>query len=72
VRGTLDSWKEQVAARLCGNPLLLFVVCVAFVGPLLRRLKLEGGLFHVFGATSTGNAGLRHVKHIAEQLPSPD
>lgn len=54
VRGMLESWQAQVAARLRGNPLLLFVVCVAFVGPLLRKLKLEGGLFHVFGATNTG------------------
>ena len=53
-RGTLDEWRQNVAKYCAGNPLLVFAVSVAFVGPLLKMHNLSGAGFHVFGSSRTG------------------
>jgi putative DNA primase/helicase len=52
--GTLEQWKRHVAARRRGNPILLFSLCTAFAGPLLRFADLDSGGFHLFGTSSQG------------------
>lgn len=53
-QGDLDYWRSEVA-RLCANhPVQQFVLCLAFVSPLLKWLGIEGGGFNFFGPTSRG------------------
>ncbi len=51
--GTLEGWKEIVS--LCaGNSRLVFALCAAFAGPLLRVAGIEGGGFSFEGGSSSG------------------
>lgn len=53
VAGTLEGWEEAV--RLCvGNSRLVFALCAAFAGPLLRLAGVEGGGFSFEGGSSSG------------------
>ncbi len=54
--GTLDGWREVVAAPCVGNPLLVLSVSLAFAGPLLEPLGLDGGGVHLRGASSRGKS----------------
>lgn len=54
--GSLDGWKAEVAARARGNPLLMFSLCVALAGPLIRICGAEGGGFHLVGPSSSGKS----------------
>jgi putative DNA primase/helicase len=52
--GTLDGWRDEIAARAVGNPLFLLALSAAFAGPLLKRTNSEGGGLHFVGISSTG------------------
>ena len=54
VRGTLEAWKQRVAAPCVGNSRLLFAVSCAFAGPLMRPAGLDSGGFHLRGDSSCG------------------
>jgi len=54
VRGTLEQWRERVAALCAGNSRLVFAVACAFAGPLLRPAGVESGGFHLRGDSSSG------------------
>lgn len=54
IKGTLDNWKTNVAAKCDHNSRLIFVLGVAFAAPLLPVVGLESGGFHLMGDTSTG------------------
>jgi putative DNA primase/helicase len=56
--GTLAGWRDGIAAKAVGNPLLMLAVSASFVGPLLARCNAEGGGFHVVGDSSTGKTTL--------------
>ena len=56
--GTLDGWQDKFARLAVGNRLLAFAISLAFVGPIMRWLGLEGGGFHFRGASSTGKTSL--------------
>jgi putative DNA primase/helicase len=55
-RGTLESWRDDVAALAVGNSRLMFAICCAFAGPLLEPCGLAGGGFHFVGASSIGKS----------------
>lgn len=57
-KGSLDSWKRDLAALASGNSLLTFAISLAFVGPIMRGLDMEGGGFHFRGSSSTGKTSL--------------
>lgn len=57
-KGSLDGWKRDLAALAPGNSLLTFAISLAFVGPIMRWLDMEGGGFHFRGASSTGKTSL--------------
>ncbi len=59
--GTLEDWKQQVAALCKGNSRLIFGVSVAFASTLLHHLGLEGGGFHLFGTSSDGKTTTLNV-----------
>ena len=51
--GTLEGWRE--IGELCvGNVRLSFALCVAFAGPLLSLVGMEGGGFSFEGGSSSG------------------
>ena len=53
VSGNYETWRAA-AALAQGNPVLLFVICAAFAGPLIGPLDLEGGGFHIVGNSGCG------------------
>jgi len=59
--GTLDGWRETVAAPCAGNPLMVAAVSLAFAGPLLEPLGLDGGGMHLRGASSRGKSTVQRV-----------
>jgi putative DNA primase/helicase len=59
--GTFDGWRNEVAALAVGNSRLIFAISLAFVGPLLKIARIEGGGFHLRGASSTGKSTALHV-----------
>jgi uncharacterized protein (DUF927 family) len=52
--GTLEGWKQEVAALAAGNPLASFCIAAAFAGPLLHPLGESSGGFHLFGRSKAG------------------
>lgn len=54
--GTLDEWREHVAARCVGNSRLVFAVSAAFAGPLLKLADAESGGVHYRGGSSVGKS----------------
>ncbi|MDO5612929.1 MAG: DUF927 domain-containing protein [Paracoccus sp. (in: a-proteobacteria)] len=58
VKGTLAAWKDQVAEPCRGNSRLVFALSAACVGPLLRLIGGEGGVFHFSGPSSIGKSTL--------------
>jgi len=53
--GTLDGWRESIAALLPGNPILQLAIGTALAGPLLMPLNIHtGGGFHLLWDSSNG------------------
>ncbi len=53
--GTLDGWREGIAALLPGNPILQLAIGTALAGPLLAPLNIHtGGGFHLLWDSSNG------------------
>ena len=59
--GSLDGWRSAVAAFAPGNDLLTVATSLAFLGPLLRPLGLEGGGLHFRGSSSCGKTTLAYA-----------
>ncbi len=53
-KGTLESWRDNVAAYACGNSRLIFSISAAFAGPLLYFANEGAGGFHFSGESSGG------------------
>ncbi|MBB2930141.1 TOPRIM and DUF927 domain-containing protein [Paraburkholderia silvatlantica] len=51
--GTFEGWRE-LAALANENPLMMFAMASAFVGPLLHYLNIDGGGAHLYGDSSCG------------------
>ncbi len=56
--GSLVGWRAAIAAKAQGNALLTFALSLAFLGPLLRLLDIEGGGVHFRGGSSCGKTTL--------------
>ncbi|MEW9624690.1 DUF927 domain-containing protein [Rhodanobacter geophilus] len=68
--GTLDGWREEVAARCTGNARLVLAICAGFAGPCLGLLGMAGGGIHLRGGSSTGKTTALLVA--ASLFGSPD
>lgn len=55
-KGTLDEWREHVANKANGNPMLMTAIGVSFAAPLLHLLGQDGFCFHYVGESSTGKS----------------
>lgn len=56
--GTLDDWQMNVALPCENHPFLVFSLCCAFAGPLLKYAGIESGGFTFGGLTSHGKTTL--------------
>lgn len=61
IKGTLEGWKSDVAAKCAGNSRLLFSLGAAFASPLLPLAEIESGGFHLVGTTSIGKTTALNV-----------
>ena len=59
--GSLSEWRASVASQCIGNPLLVLGVSLAFSGPLLELLGVQGGGFHLSGRSSSGKSTIQIV-----------
>ena len=57
-RDAQERWTREVAARLTGNPLALFVVCAMFAAPLLKVVGAESAAFNLSARTSQAKSFL--------------
>lgn len=58
-KGTLRNWRQQVAAKCQGNPMLVLAVSTALAGPLLKPAKMQtrgGAILHLMGDSSRGKS----------------
>ena len=53
-KGTLVSWRTEVASRCVGNSRLIMGLCTALAGPLLEPTGTESGGIHIVGTSSAG------------------
>lgn len=73
IKGALDGWRSEVAAKCKGNSRLIFSLGTAFAAPLLSIVGIESGGFHLVGGTSQGKttalsvaasvAGIKEIPH---------
>ena len=63
--GTLEEWKNQVAALAVGNVKLTFGLCAAFAGPLLHAVGASNAGFHFVGPSSSGKSTIVQLAHSA-------
>ena len=54
VKHDAAAWRDRIGALCVGNSRLVFAVACAFAGPLLRRVGMESGGFHIRGDSSSG------------------
>lgn len=57
-RGNERDWKTLVGMLCRDNPMMILAASLAFTGPLLRPLGIEGGGLHFRGETSCGKSTL--------------
>ncbi|MDO8414638.1 MAG: DUF927 domain-containing protein [Agitococcus sp.] len=60
-KGTLEAWRKHIAALCVGNSRLVFSVCTAFAGTLLKLIGDESGGFHLRGDSSLGKSTAQHA-----------
>ncbi len=60
-QGSLTDWQESVASKAKGNPLVVFALLMALLGPMLRILRLDGGGIHLWGKSSRGKTTILQV-----------
>lgn len=54
--GTLEQWRDAVAAPSAGNSRLVLAICAALAAPCLALVGQEGGGLHFRGASSSGKS----------------
>jgi len=59
--GELAGWQTQVAGLAVGNSRLLFALCCAFAGPMVRPAGAESGGFHLRGTSGFGKTTVQRV-----------
>ncbi|SFB07339.1 Uncharcterized protein, DUF927 family [Azotobacter beijerinckii] len=60
-KGTLDGWQAEICTYCLGNPVLIVSACCALAGPLLAKVGVNGGGFHLVGDSSSGKSLAQQV-----------
>ncbi|MCC5016056.1 DUF927 domain-containing protein [Legionella sp. 31fI33] len=56
-KGTISDWRESIALKCKGNPILLLAISAAFTAPILLKAKQQtmgGCIIHLVGKSSSG------------------
>jgi uncharacterized protein (DUF927 family) len=61
IKGTLQGWKDNVAAHCAGNSRSILALGSSFAAPLLPIVDVESGGFHLVGATSQGKTTILSI-----------
>lgn len=56
--GSLERWREHIAALAAGNTNMVFSICLGLSTPLLEFTDLDTLIYHFFGKTSQGKSRL--------------
>lgn len=56
--GLLNEWQFEIGKYAIGNGLMMLVLGAAFAAPLLSKLGIQGGGFHLRGPSSVGKSML--------------
>jgi uncharacterized protein (DUF927 family) len=59
--GTLEGWRQEIAALAVGNSRLVMAICAGLAAPLARLAGEENGGFHLHGGSSIGKTTTLHV-----------
>lgn len=59
--GTLEEWKEYIAAPAAGNSRMVFAISCALAAPLANIVEMESGGFHFRGSSSSGKTTALHL-----------
>ncbi len=59
--GTLQDWKDNVAAPAAGNSRMVFAISCAFASTLADIVGMESGGFHFRGSSSSGKTTALHL-----------
>lgn len=60
-QGTLADWQQYVSEPCRGNAFLVFSLCLAFAGPLVKSARAESGGIHFYGRSSRGKTTAAQV-----------
>lgn len=68
--GDIATWKQEVAARACGNTHLMFSICVGLASPLIHINNSGSGGFHMYGDAQIGKTSAMEIG--ASVISNPD
>lgn len=60
-KGSLNHWKSQIGKYADGNSRLCLLLGAAFAAPLMQHLGIDGGILHLYGASSSGKTTAQRV-----------
>jgi uncharacterized protein (DUF927 family) len=69
VAGSLEGWRDEIAAKCAGNSRLVFGVSAAFAGPILKQAGEESGGFNMRGPSSIGKTAALQVARSVWGVP---
>lgn len=61
VRGTAESWRDNVAALVAGNPSMMLGVAAALAAPLVGLVGADGFGLHFFQQSSAGKTTMANI-----------
>lgn len=59
--GTLEAWRDHIAAYAWGNSRLILALSTSFSGTLVHLAGMESGGVHVFGGSSCGKSTAQEI-----------
>lgn len=59
--GTLEDWREHIGRYATGNSRFCLMLGVAFAAPLILWLNIDGGIFHIYGDSSSGKTTIQRA-----------
>ncbi|MFP4733168.1 DUF927 domain-containing protein [Pasteurella multocida] len=61
VRGSIESWQQEIASNVAGNPFMMLGVAVALSAPIIHLINAESFGVHIFGGSSTGKTTIANI-----------
>ncbi|HDR1345595.1 TPA: DUF927 domain-containing protein [Pasteurella multocida] len=61
VRGSIESWQQEIANNVAGNPFMMLGVAIALSAPIIHLINAESFGVHIFGGSSTGKTTIANI-----------